>query len=57
MINLLKVFVLCCWVAKTTSPMETKLLEFYSSYIPVASNIFKQTKKLIDKGSVLWFIS
>ena len=56
MINLLSVFVLCCWVAKTTSPMEKKI-EVYSSYITVASNIFKQTKTLIDKGSVLWFMS
>ena len=51
MINLLKVFDLLCWEAKTTSPMEV-----YSSYILVASNIFKQTKTLIDKGTVLWFI-
>ena len=33
-----------------------KTFEVYSSYILVASNIFKQTKTLIDKGSVLWFI-
>ena len=32
-------------------------IEVYSSYITVASNIFKQTKTLNDKGSVLWFIS
>ena len=31
--------------------------EVYSSYVTLASNIFKQTKTLIDKGSVLWFIS
>ena len=30
-----------------------KTFEVYSSYITVASNIFKQTKSLIDKGSVL----
>ena len=35
----------------------SKTFEVYSSYITVASNIFKQTKALIDKGSVLWFIS
>ena len=34
-----------------------KTFEVYSSYITVASYIFKQTKMLIDKGSVLWFIS
>ena len=34
-----------------------KTFEVYSSYITVASNIFKQTKTLIDKGSVLLFIS
>ena len=34
-----------------------KTFEVYSSDITVASNIFKQAKKLIDKGSVLWFIS
>ena len=34
-----------------------KIFEVYSSYITVASNIFKQTKTIIDKGSVLWFIS
>ena len=34
-----------------------KTFEVYSSYIPVASNIFKQTKMLIDKGSVLLFRS
>ena len=30
-----------------------KTFEVYSSYIMVASNIFKQTKPLIDKDSVL----
>ena len=34
-----------------------KTFEVYFSYITVASNIFKQTKTSIDKGSVLWFIS
>ena len=34
-----------------------KTFEVYSSYIRVASSIFKQTLALIDKGSVLWFIS
>ena len=34
-----------------------KTFEVYSSYITVASYIFKQTTTLIDKGSVLWFIS
>ena len=33
-----------------------KNFEVHSSYIRVASNIFKQTKTL-NKGSVLWFIS
>ena len=33
-----------------------KTFAVYSSNIKVASNIFKQTKTLIDKGSVLWFI-
>ena len=33
-----------------------KTFEVYSSYITVASNIFKQRKTLIYKGSVLWFI-
>ena len=36
---------------------EKNTFEGYSSYILVASNIFKQTKTLINKGSVLWFIS
>ena len=34
-----------------------KTFEVYYSYITVASNTFKQTKALIDKGSVLWFLS
>ena len=57
MINLLNVFVLCCWVEKNDKSDGNKTFEVYSSYITVASNIFKQTKTLIDKGSVLWFIS
>ena len=32
-----------------------KTFEIYSSYITLASNIFKQTQTLIDKGSVIWF--
>ena len=36
---------------------KNETFEVYSSYITVASNIFKQTKTLIDKGSVFWFIS
>ena len=34
-----------------------KTFEDYFSYITVASNTFKQTKTLIDKGSVVWLIS
>ena len=34
-----------------------RTFEVYSSSIMVASNIFNQTKTLIDKGSVIWFIS
>ena len=34
-----------------------KTFEIYSSYITIARNIFKQANSLIDKGSVLWFIS
>ena len=47
MINLLKVFVLCCWVAKNDESDGIKTFEVYSSYIMLASNIFKQTKTLI----------
>ena len=32
-----------------------KTFEVYSSYITVASNIFKQAKTLIGKVFVLWF--
>ena len=39
------------------SSMEAKLLRFILYYITVVSNIFKQINMLIDKGSVLWFIS
>ena len=35
---------------------RNKTFEVYSSYIQVASYIFKQTKTLIDKGSVLCVI-
>ena len=35
-----------------TSPMETKRLRFI-----ILIYIFKQSKTLIDKGPVLWFIS
>ena len=52
MINLQKMFVKWCYVAQTMSPMETNLFEVNSFYITVASNIFKQTNMLIDKGSV-----
>ena len=34
-----------------------KTLDVYTSYITVASYIFKQTKTFIDKGSVLWCIA
>ena len=34
-----------------------KTFKVYSSYITVASYIFKQSKTFIDMGSVLWFIS
>ena len=43
--------------SKNDQPDVKKTFEVYSSYITVASNIFKQKKTLIDKGSVLWFIS
>ena len=36
--------------------METNLLRFIR-LITVVNNMLKQTKTLIDKGSVLWFIS
>ena len=44
-------------ISKNDESDENKTFEVYSSYIMVASNIFKQTKSFIDKGSVLWFIS
>ena len=53
--SLLKVFMLLS--SKKDESDGNKNFEVYSSYITVASNIFKQTKTLIDKGSVLWFIS
>ena len=45
MINLLKVFVLCCWVKKDESD-GIKTFEVYFSYITLASYIFKQTKNV-----------
>ena len=57
MISLLKVFCLMLLSSKNDDPDGNKPFEVHSSYITVASNIFKQTKTLIDKGSVLWFIS
>ena len=42
--------------SKNKESEGNKTFEVYSSYITLASNIFKQTKTLIDKGSVLWFI-
>ena len=51
--ELLKVIVLCYWVAKNDESDGNKAFEVYSSYITVASNVFKQTKH----GSVLWVIS
>ena len=42
--------------SKNDESDEIKTFEVYS-YITVTSNIFKQTETLIDKGSVLWFIS
>ena len=43
MIKLQKVLVLCSCLAKTES-FQNKAYEVYTSYITVASNIFKQTK-------------
>ena len=43
--------------SKTDESDGNKTFGVYSCYITVASNIFKQTRTLIDKGSVLWFIS
>ena len=43
--------------SKNDDSDQNKTFEVYSSYITVASNIFKQTKTLTDKSSVLWFIS
>ena len=42
--------------SKNDDSVGNKTFEVYSSYVTVASNIFKQTKTLINKGSVLWFI-
>ena len=57
MIDLLKMFVLMLLSSENDESDGDKPFEVYSSYIMVASNIFKQTKTLIEKGSVLWFIS
>ena len=43
--------------SKKDESSGNKTFEVYSSYIMVASNISYQTKTLIDKGSMLWFIS
>ena len=46
------------WLSSKNDKSDgNKTLEVYNSYIKVASNIFKQTKTLIDKGSVFWFKS
>ena len=57
MVNLLKVFVLMLLSSKNDEFDGNKTFEVYSSYITVASNIFKHTKTLIDKSSVLRSIS
>ena len=46
MISLLKVFVLCCWVAKNDESDGIKTFEVYSSYIMLASNIYKTNKNV-----------
>ena len=56
MISLLKVFCFMLLSSKNDESDENKYFKFFFSYITVASNIFKQTKTWIDKGSVLWFI-
>ena len=43
--------------SKNNKSDGNKTFEVYSSYITVVSNIFRQTKTLIDKGIVLLFIS
>ena len=45
--------------SKTDEFDGNKTFEVYFSCITVASNMFNQTKTLIDKlkGSMLWFIS
>ena len=53
MINQLKVLL----SSQNDESDGNKTFEVYSPYIRVASNNFKQTLTLIDKGSVLWFIS
>ena len=57
MIKLLKSVCLVLLSSKNDESDGNTTFEVYSSYITVASNIFKQTKTSIDKGSVLWFIS
>ena len=47
MIDLLKVFVLCLLSSKIDESDGIKIFEGYSSYITLASNIFKQTKTFI----------
>ena len=42
--------------SKNDESYGNKTFDAYSSYILVASNIFKQTEIIIDKGSVFWFI-
>ena len=50
MISLLKVFALCCWGALLSSKNDEydgiKTFEVYSSYITLASNMFKQKKNV-----------
>ena len=55
MINLLGVC-LKLLSSKNDESDGNKTFEVYSSNITEASKIFKQTKTLIDKGYVLWFI-
>ena len=55
MINLLK---LSYFLSSRNDESDgNNTFEVYSYYMMVASNIFKQTKTLNEKGSVLWFIS
>ena len=50
MINLLKDLILLS--SKSDESDGNKIFDVYSSHITVASIIFKQTNKNIDKGSV-----